>query len=90
MDTSYDLLSYDYILSQDFDVLLLLEQRIRDYLNPNAEGVEPEQFKLSQVFYQDAFDGEINHYSLIFRNETALIFIKNEICQLYFPQEICE
>lgn len=90
LDTSYDLLSYDYILSQDFDVLLLLEQRIRDYLNPNAEGVEPEQFKLSQVFYQDAFDGEINHYSLIFRNETALIFIKNEICQLYFPQEICE
>ncbi len=42
--TTYDLLNYNYIQENQFDVLLLLEDRINDYLNPRAVGIDPAEF----------------------------------------------
>ena len=53
-DTNFDLLEYSYIQQNHFDVLLLLEQRIQDYLNPNATGIDPALFARNQQFYRDA------------------------------------
>ncbi len=81
LETSYDLLSYNYVQEQSYDVLLLLQQRIADYLDPSAAGIDAQQFANSQAFYADAQRGELQGYQLVFRNETGLVFVKDEISQ---------
>jgi hypothetical protein len=85
-DTSYDLLNYTYIRDGNFDVLLLLEQRIRDYLNPATIAIDPDQFALDQKFYQDAENGTVTGYQLVYRDFVGLIYISDDLYQLHFPK----
>jgi len=77
-ETSYDLLTYPFIQEKDFDVLLLQQQRIMDYLQEGIQGIDPEQFKLSQDFYREANEGNISGYELIYRDQTGLIFMRKQ------------
>jgi hypothetical protein len=83
-ETYYDLLSYAYLAPKNYDVLLLLRQRIRDYLNPNAAGIDPAAFALSQQFYRDADAGEIQGYRMLYRDEQGLVFVREDIYAKYF------
>ncbi|MCX6053985.1 MAG: hypothetical protein NTZ74_03550 [Chloroflexi bacterium] len=89
IETTYDLLTYAYINEHKFDVLFLLESRIHDYLNPNATGVDPIGLKESRMFYQDAEDGNISKYTLLFKNETARLYVLNETCKKFLDVNIC-
>ncbi|MCJ7694424.1 MAG: hypothetical protein MUO40_03275 [Anaerolineaceae bacterium] len=89
-DTYFELLNYQYIEENDFQILLLLEQRILDYLNPNAVGNEPESYALGQAFYRDADNGTIKGYHLLYRDETALIYVQDSICLEYFEPSMCQ
>lgn len=89
-ETSFDLLDYEFIQSRNFDVLFLLQQRIWDYLQPSAVGIDPEAFARSQAFYQDAEDGSIAGYELLFRNETALVYVREDLCLQYFEPGTCQ
>jgi hypothetical protein len=89
-ETYFELLNYKYIEENDFQILLLLEQRIRDYLNPNAVGNEPESFALGQAFYRDADNGTINGYHLLYRDETALIYVQDSVCHEFFDPSQCQ
>jgi hypothetical protein len=85
-DTNFDLLEYDYIQKNHFDVLLLIQQRIRDYLNPNATGIEPALFARNQQFYRDADKGSLTGYHLVYRDAFGLIFVRDELVQKYYPK----
>lgn len=87
-ETSYDLLDYDYIDKGGFDVLLLLQQRLSDYTNPNVQGIDEEDFPKNQLFYNDANTGSVTGYKLLYRNETGLIYINQNLCD-YFPEGSC-
>ena len=80
-ETNYDLLEYAYIQDNNFDVLLLLEQRIRDYLDPDAIGIDPALFARNQQFYRDADDGTIKGFHLVYRDSFGLIYVRNELYQ---------
>lgn len=88
-ETSFELLDYEFITSRNFDVLFLLEQRIRDYLHPNAVGVDSESFARAQAFYRDADDGSLEGYILLFRNETALLYLREDVCRRDFDPATC-
>lgn len=90
IETSFDLLSYAYIQEHNFDVLLLLQQRIWDYTNPNAVGIDPQTFALNQQFYRDADAGDIAGYDLVYRTPLALVFVKESLCAAYFPASACQ
>ena len=79
-------LTYDYIRSKDFDVVLIMQQRIYDYLSPSAEGIHPEEFAQSQAFYRDAENETVQGYHLVFRDGFGLIYVKNELYQQYFGE----
>ncbi len=79
LETRFDLLDYDTIRENDFDVLLLLDQRIRDYLSPDAVGINPAQFAQNQRFYRDADAGSIAGYHLLYRDTVGLIYISDEL-----------
>jgi hypothetical protein len=83
-DTNYDLLEYSYIQENHFDVLLLLEQRIRDYLNPNVIGIDPALFARNQQFYRDANNQTITGYHLVYRDSFGLIFVRDTLYQEYY------
>lgn len=80
----FELLDYSYIQKEGFDVILLRQQRIYDYLNPNAIGLDPGQLAISQVFYQDAQQGNINGYHQLYRDDYGLIFIRDRLFENYF------
>jgi hypothetical protein len=83
-ETNYDLLEYGYIQDGNFDVLLLLEQRIRDYLNPDVTGIDPALFARNQQFYRDAENETISSYHLIYRDSLGLVYVRGELYQQYF------
>lgn len=90
LEHSFDLLTYDYIQSSNFDVLYLSHQRIRDYLQPGLVGTDPQTFEKSQVFYRDADAGEVDGYKLLLRNDTALLFIREDDCLKYYDAQTCQ
>jgi hypothetical protein len=84
--TNYDLLDYNFIGQNHFAVLLLLQQRIYDYLNPNVTGIDPQQFKLSQVFYRDANQGKIEGYRLVYRSALGLVYVRSDLYDQFFKK----
>jgi hypothetical protein len=85
-ETTYDLLEYGYIQDNHFDVLVLLEQRIRDYLNPNAVGIDPALFARNQQFYRDADNAAVKGYQLIYRDAFGLIYVRDDLYQKYYSK----
>ena len=85
-ETNFDLLEYNYIQQNHFDVLLLLEQRIKDYLNPNAPGIDPALFARNQQFYRDADNQTITGYHLVYRDTFGLIYVRDELYQKYYSK----
>jgi hypothetical protein len=85
-ETNFDLLEYEYIQQNNFDVLLLLEQRIRDYLNPNVTGIDPALFARNQQFYRDADNQTVAGYQLVYRDSFGLIYVRDELYQKYFSK----
>ena len=85
-NTNFDLLEYGYIQENHFDVLLLLEQRILDYLNPEAVGIDPALFARNQQFYRDADNETIIGYHLVFRDAYGLIYVRDELYQQYYSK----
>jgi hypothetical protein len=43
-ESMLEVLNYPYINGSDFDVLLIMQQRVTDYLASSAEGIDPERF----------------------------------------------
>ena len=78
------LLTYAYFKETDPDVILLMQQRIRDYLNPDVTGIDPLLLKESREFYQDADDGEVWGYVLVYRNQFGLAFVRENLYQQFF------
>jgi hypothetical protein len=79
LETTYDLLSYNYVDEADYDVLLLLNQRTADYINPATSGIDSQQYTNSLVFYTDANEGTLQGYQMVYRNDTGSIFVRDAL-----------
>lgn len=82
-ETTFELLDYTYIQQKGFDVLLLMEQRLRDYLQPGAVGVDQASFAQNQAFYRDADEHKVNGYTLIYRDDFGLVFVRDDYRSLF-------
>ncbi len=80
----FEMLDYSYITERNFDVAMVMQQRIGDYLNPNAKAIDADALTRSRLFYHDADQGALQGYTLVFRNGFGLIFVKNKLYQEYF------
>lgn len=90
IENSFDLLTYDYIQSRNFDLLFLSQQRIRDYLHPSAVGIDPTTFAQSQEFYRDADQASLQGYKLLMRDDTVLLYIRQDVCEKYYSPDRCD
>ncbi len=86
-EINYDLLDYQYIQQGQFDVLLLLEQRIQDYLNPEAVGIDPALFALSRQFYRDAESGSIKGFHLVYQNSVGHVYVSEDLYNRYYSTQ---
>lgn len=82
-ETAFDLLEYSYIEQRNFAVLMLLEQRIRDYLNEGVQGIDPEVFARNQQFYRDADTEQLRGYHLVYRDPTGLVYVRDDLWSRY-------
>jgi len=82
-ETSFDLLEYSYIEQRNFSVLMLLEQRIRDYLNEGVQGIDHEVFARNQQFYRDPDKEQLRGYHLVYRDPTGLVFVRDDLWKRY-------
>lgn len=89
LHNSFDLLNYKFIRDNNFDLLFLSRQRIRDYLQDGLQSSDPQALEQSRVFYRDARDGTIEGYRLLFRNKTGLLYIRAETCLNFYSPEFC-
>jgi hypothetical protein len=89
-DTSFEMLDYSVIQTGGYDVLLLQQQRMLDYSNPNAVGIDPNRLEASRMFYKDALSGKMAGYYLLYRSDVASIFISNQICQTWYQFPECQ
>jgi hypothetical protein len=89
-ETKFQMLDYEHIKSRNFDVLFLLEQRMRDYTNPNAVGIDSESFAQAKTFYQDALEGDIDGYCLLLRTDVAHLYVREDFCLKYFDPAVCK
>ena len=89
-ETSFEMLDYGYIENGNFDVLLLLKQRIWDYTNPNAIGIDPDQLTVARFFYNDALSGTIKNYVLLFEDEVGKVFVRKDVCLANFSAARCQ
>lgn len=78
-EAEFNMLNYDYIHQKGFDVLYLMQQRLYDYLNPNALALDINELDLAREFYRDANNGTIEGYELLYRNDYGLVFIKKAL-----------
>jgi len=77
----FEMLTYDTIQQRNFDVVMIMQQRINDYLNPNAVAINSEALEKSRVFYRDADLGKLQGYTLIYRDDFGLIFVRDDLYQ---------
>lgn len=82
----FETLDHEFIGSHGFQILLLMQQNILDYLNEDAIGLDPEQFAINQDFYRDADAGNIPGFRLVFRNSYGLVFVSEELYERYFAE----
>ncbi len=85
LNTSFEMLDYGYIHDNDFDILLLMNQRVKDYLNPNAIGVNEEKLETARLFYSDVRDNKIEGYILLYEDDFGKAFIREDLYEQYYP-----
>jgi hypothetical protein len=84
IESIFEMLDYDFLKEKSFDLILLRQQRIFDYLDPDAIALDADQMAKSQVFYRDAQQGNITGYHLLYRDTYGLVFVRNRLYQNNF------
>lgn len=83
-DSIFEVLTYPYIEQHNFDILLVMQGRINDYLNPAVVGIDAENLALGREFYQAANQGSVRGYHLVYRNDFGLVFVKDQLYTEYY------
>ncbi len=83
-EAMFELPDYAFLSGKNFDILMIMQQRIYDYLKGDAIGLDEKSFSFKQDFYRDARAGTIEGYKLLYRNDFGLIFVRDDLYQQHF------
>jgi len=86
-NTRYEVLTYPYIEDSKYDVLLIMQSRVNDYLNENAQAVNEDEMARARVFYGDVRADAVSGYRLVYKNEFGLAFVTDALYEQYFADE---
>ncbi|MCE5207337.1 MAG: hypothetical protein LLG42_03395 [Chloroflexi bacterium] len=86
-ETNFEVLTYRYIEKGKFDILLIMQSRVSDYLNPDAQAVDEEELAQAREFYGDVRAGTVEGYRLVYQNGYGLIFVRDALYEQYFASE---
>lgn len=86
LTTAFEIIDYPYLEEKNFDILLLINQRVRDYLNPNAEGVNKDKLETARILYRDVRDNSLRNYKLVFEDVFGKVFMREDLYDKYYAQ----
>ncbi len=82
-DSSFEVLTYRYIEKGKFDILLIMQSRVSDYLNEDAQAVDEEKMQKAREFYKDVRAGTVEGYQQIYKNGYGLVFVSDALYEQY-------
>lgn len=85
LETSFEMLHQSFIDAGNYDLMYFSRQRIQDYVNPEAEGINPEQLATSRVFYNKLLTNTLPGYKLAYEDPIAKLFVRDELCPRLAP-----
>jgi hypothetical protein len=85
VDMKWGLVDYDYIEQLNPDVVVLQQQRIKDYtLAENVENAaDPAQMDRTYRFYNDASQGKLEGYRLLLEDDFGIAFARQDRYDLF-------
>lgn len=75
-----------FVEENDFDLLLIERQKIRDYTQADTltSAADPAQMQATIDFYQAAESNSIAGYTMLFENEFGLAYLKTDLFQDFY------
>lgn len=86
IDMKWNLVDYNFIQENEYDIVLLSRQRMLDYTHPNSlqNAEDLAQMTRTYQFYSDASIGSLNGYTLLYEDGYGLAFISNDLYERFF------
>jgi len=76
---------YGIATKQDPDLLILNKQHLYDYTQPGQlEGAKDPDFALTVEFYNDALNGTVKDYTLLYQDDFGVVYIKTPLYDQFF------
>jgi hypothetical protein len=88
VEMKWGLIDYPIILSQEYDLILLSQQRILDYTQEEVidQAADQQQMVRTFQFYNDAKSGNLNGYVELYQDTYGKAFLREDIYKTYFDQ----
>lgn len=79
--------TYEIIQKDNIDLIIMWNQRIRDYTAPGTleNAINPETMKQVIEFYGDIGNQSVDGYTMIYETECCSALIKDDLYHEYFP-----
>lgn len=89
MNIKWGLIDYPTITENDYELVLLSQQRILDYTGENVieNAADPDQMRQTFEFYSDAKVCQLDGYTMLYQDEFGVAFIRNDLYASYFDDE---
>ena len=82
------LVDYEYVQENNFHILLLSQQRIKDYTQPDSldKAVDRTEMIAAQEFFADVTSYSVEGYELCYEDEFGFVYIREDLFQEYFEK----
>ena len=82
------LVDYEYVQETNYHLLLLSQQRIRDYtqLDSLETAVDKTEMMAAQEFFADVVAYEVEGYNLCYENPFGFAYVREDLYQKYFDE----
>jgi len=82
------LVDYEYIQETNFHFLLLSQQRIKEYTQPDSleTATNKNEMILAHEFFTDALNNEVEGYELLYKNHFGIVYIREDLYKAYFSE----
>jgi hypothetical protein len=87
-DLTRSLVDYDYVQETNYHLVLLSQQRIRDYTQPGSleKAVDKTEMIAAQEFFADVVAYEVEGYNLCYENKFGFAYVREDLYQNYFDE----
>jgi hypothetical protein len=80
------LVDYEYVQENNFHLILLSQQRIKDYTQPDSleNAIDKTEMIAAHEFFADAVSHDVEGYELCYEDDLGFAYVRDDLYQKYF------